>query len=243
MEGQEETLQQVQICCQPWWSGREGSWWVPKHEPCLSGQEEWAANPAQISPAGASATVHGQPMEMQLLHLLVVVISSKIVNIFILTGKNYSFFAVLHEDHHWKLIGSIFIWMVLSTWVQQSIIFLPKTLEKAGHLHHACPGKPGGCCPAGGQSPWSGSFYSEKEEFLLPGATSSSSCLSSKNYNSPWLCFPHFPLPWTLPTAQPCREAASYCLLPMPWIELQAVELSNVLFGGCTQWCFVCYSF
>ena len=54
----------------------------------------------QVSPAGAAATVHGQAMEMQLPHLLVVVISSRRVNIFILTGKNYSFSAVLHEDHY-----------------------------------------------------------------------------------------------------------------------------------------------
>lgn len=87
-------------------------------------------------------------MEMQLPHLLVVVISSIKVNIFILTGKNYSGFAVLHEEHYGNLISSVLIWMVFSTWVQLPAIFLPKTSEKGGHLHHAGPGKPGGCCPA-----------------------------------------------------------------------------------------------
>lgn len=68
--------------------------------------------------------------------------------------------------------------------------------------------------PAGGLSLRSGSFYSEKEEFLLPGGMSSSSRLGSKNYNSPWLCFPPFPLRWRLPRARRCREAASACLPP-----------------------------
>lgn len=117
-------------------------------------------------------------MEMQLPHLLVVVISSIKVNIFVPTGKNYSGFAVLREEHYGKLISAVLIWMVFSTWVQLPALFLPKTLEKGGHLHHASPGKPGGCCPAGRQSLQSDSIYSEKEEFLLPGATSSSSCLA-----------------------------------------------------------------
>lgn len=98
MEGQEERLQQVQICCQPRGSGRGGSWWVPK--PCLSGQGEQTASPVQVSPAGAAATAHGQPMEMQLLHLLVVVISRITVNMFVLIGKNYSASAVLHVKAH-----------------------------------------------------------------------------------------------------------------------------------------------
>lgn len=58
---------------------------------------------------------------------------------------------------------------------------------------------------------------------------------TSKNYNSPQLCFVLFHPPCRLPTAQPCLGATSCCLLPAPWMELWAAELSKVLFGGCTH--------
>lgn len=105
MEGQEKTLQQVQVCWQAWWSGRAGSWWVPMHEHCLTGvQARGAGNKTCAGLTYGSCyygswTDHGNVD----LHLLVV-ISSIRINIFILTGKNYSWFAVLHEEHYWKVI-------------------------------------------------------------------------------------------------------------------------------------------
>lgn len=90
--------------------------------------------------------------------------------------------------------------MVFSTWVQQSVISCPRSWVYAG------PRKPGGCCPAGGRSLQRGCFYSAKEEFLLPGAMSSSSHLGSKTCNSPWLCFPLFPLPGGCPQPSPAER-------------------------------------
>lgn len=184
---------------------------------------------------------------MQLPHLLVVVISSIKVNIFILTGKNDSGFAVLHEEHYGKLISSVLIGMVFSTWVQLPAIFLPKTLEKGGHLHHAGPGKPGGCCPAGRACRVTAFTHRRKSFFSQEQCPHlhASQALSSKNYSSsPWLCFPPcqrlppallrgrklLPPPgaldwtmscWTVRRAFLWVHAVMFCLLPLlTWVHL-----------------------
>lgn len=97
----------------------------------------------------------------------------------------------------------------------------------------------GGCCPTRRSEP-----VERRKSFSRSNALTSMPSLqavSSKNSNSPWPHFPPFPFPGGCP--QFCLRAAGFSLLPVPWIEPWAAELSNLLFGGSTQWCFVCCSF